>query len=162
LAEKQFFTAYKMAHGPDTAELLRRIANIHDNKLDVSGLNITSLPDLPSELQKLYCSNTNLTILPALPSGLQILECANTNITTLLDLPSGLQKFWCDNTLLVWGKTESIQNYNERWRKWREEQASKKRSQERSKVIKRDLVENVWHPRRVQKLLEAGVELELF
>lgn len=91
-----------MAHGPDTEELLRRIANIQNGELVVDELNITSLPDLPSGLQKLYCSRTRLTTLPELPSRLQRLWCSNTiTLTTLPDLPSGLQELYCNNTSLT-------------------------------------------------------------
>ena len=61
-------------HGPDTAELLRRIAAA-TTELNVEGLDITSLPDLPAGLQILNCSYTSITSLPALPSGLQKLMC---------------------------------------------------------------------------------------
>ena len=35
-------------------------------------------------------------------------------------------------------------------------------SKNRTGVLKRELMEKAWHPRRVLKLLEAGVELEAF
>ncbi len=193
-----------LAHGPDTEELLRRIANIHHDILDVCRLNITSLPELPSTLMRLDCSDTQLSVLPKLPSELKYLECANTQIitlpafpstlrilicantqisilpelpselkllycentqlTVLPELPSGLQYLNCFNTPLIIQREEyeSIQNYSRRWREWREEQVSKKRVQERSNAIKRDLVANVWHPRRVEKLLDAGFEELVF
>ena len=187
-----------MAHGPDTEELLRRIADIQENKLIISGLRITSLPDLPADIQILWCYDTQLTSLPALPSGLQTLycyntllislpdlpsglesiDCPNTPLTSLPDLPSGLQSLFCYNTqltslpdlpsgltdldcsntplLLQRGASETIAEYNARWRAWREEQASKKRCQERSKTVKEDLMIYVWRPDRLEKLLEVG------
>ena len=35
-------------------------------------------------------------------------------------------------------------------------------SKNRTGVLKRELMEKTWHPRRVQKLLDAGIELEAF
>ena len=100
-----------MAHGPDTEELLRRIAtynslpmrllrylNLRKNILDVSVLRITSLPTLPPGLQNLECKYTHLTSLPDLPVGLQRLYCYGTQITCLPALPVGLQKLLCFNT----------------------------------------------------------------
>jgi Leucine-rich repeat (LRR) protein len=189
-----------MAHGADTEELLRRIANCKYGILNVSFLNITSLPELPSglqelhcyntpltslpelpsELQQLYCYNTQITILPKLPSGLQVLSCYNTQITSLPDLPSGLKALYCqynqltalpelpsglkglfcDNCPLILqrGEGESIHDYNLRWRAWREEKASKARTLVRTEAIKEDLMAEVWHPRRVEKMLELEQE----
>jgi Leucine-rich repeat (LRR) protein len=90
-----------MAHGPDTEELLTRIANVQNGALNLSSLNITSLPELPCELQGLWCSYTHLTSLPDLPSGLTVLECFNTPLTTLPELPSHLEWLWCANTRIT-------------------------------------------------------------
>ena len=205
-------------YGQDTKELLRRIANIQDGRLDVSRLNITSLPELPSGLQDLWCEhsplrslpelpaklkelwcwNTQLTSLPSLPSSLEVLRCNDTplktlpnlppnlrvllcyrtqlaslpnlpdrltcldiyrtQITILPELPTGLNDLSCSNTPLIIQQNfgETLQAYNLRWRAWREEQASKKRSQERCSLLKEDIIAEVWHPRRVEKLLETG------
>lgn len=193
-----------MAHGVDTDELLRRIANIQDGILNLNGLNITSLPELPhnlitlicydcplrnlpdlpselinlachrtnittlpnlpSKLKHLVCAQTNLTSLPDLPSGLVALQCNNTQITVLPELPSSLTCLWCVDTPLILERRiseayiyESIPEYSARWKLWREEQeASKKRCQERTEAVKEDLIASVWHPRRVEKWLEVG------
>lgn len=126
-----------MAHGPDTDELMRRIRSCN-NKLDLTGLNITRLPTLPSRLKRLDCSNTPLTTLPTLPSGLKSLDCSNT--------PLILQR----------GANESIRDYNARWNEWRELEMSMKRCQERSRIIYEDLCAASWRPERVQKWIEIG------
>ena len=64
-----------MAHGPDTVKLLSRISAIDDGTLDVSWLKITSLPELPETLTRLYCYNTQLSVLPKLPETLTYLDC---------------------------------------------------------------------------------------
>ena len=91
-----------MAHGPDTEELLTRIGNIQNGALNLSYLNITSLPELPSGLQGLWCSHTQLSSLPLLPSGLTVLECFDTPLTSLPELPSHLEWLWCANTCITY------------------------------------------------------------
>ena len=59
--------------------------------LDLSWLQLTSLPELPSNLQVLLCFNNNLTSLPELPSSLLNLRCFRNNLMKLPDLPSGLK-----------------------------------------------------------------------
>jgi Leucine-rich repeat (LRR) protein len=202
-----------MAHGPDTPKLLRRIAEIQKDKLDVSFLNITSLPPLPSTLRILNCSNTKITELPPLPSTLKELDCSNNlikklpkvlpmlehlicadmqitempplpstlrslhccccmkitelpplpstleylccvsmPIKELPELPSSLKMFFCGKTLLEINKLpdESIEAYNLRLREYKE----KNRIQERCKAVKEELIAEVMHPRRIEKMIE--------
>jgi hypothetical protein len=64
----------------------------------------------------------------------------------------------CHNTPLIlqFGEGERIQSYTRRWNTWK----SKIRCQERCKQIKEDLVAAVWHPRRVERLIETyGLEV---
>lgn len=194
-----------MAHGPDTPALLLRIADtMTDNftTLNVSFMNITSLPPLPEHIHVLNCHNTYLTVLPylheglvvlncshtlltslpALPDTLSVLNCAHTRITYLPELPKHLMTLWCNNTMLTTlphipvtlqyffcyksplilqrEEGESVPDYNRRWREWREDQASKPRVQERTRVLKEELMMEAWHPDRVERWLEAGVELD--
>ena len=97
-----------MAHGPDTEELLRRLANVRQlyetsepTELNIYGLRITSLPELPSYLTQLWCSQTQITQLPPLPASLRRLDCANTQITNLPSLPSSLEMLSCRNTQIT-------------------------------------------------------------
>ncbi len=205
-----------MSYGPDTAILTRRIYESSTSGiLDVSKLNIhslpslpvwlkillchntrlTSLPPLPDGLQELYCENTLLVSLPPLPDGLRILYCYNTKITSLPPLPKNLKRFecnntpltllpplptgleilWCNNTLLTslpplpagleilyfnniqldqYFGNETMKEYIYRIRRWQEVEVSRKRIQERARLIKEELVAAVWHPRRVQRLID--------
>jgi Leucine-rich repeat (LRR) protein len=219
------------SYGPDTEELLRRIANIKDNKLNICSLRITSLPDLPLSLQDLNCSHTLLTQLPSLPPRLMYLDCSFTHITKLPPLPSTLIQLYCCHTpitelpelpneltylkcsdtfikriphlpstlIMLFCKNEGIidipqecppelhlllcrefptflprnnkgylYDVQQRWREWRvyqrgqwiKEELSKHRIQKRSRLLKEDLVAAVWHPRRVEKLVEQhGMEV---
>jgi len=143
---------------------------------------LTVLPYLPEGLVVLYCCNTPLTSLPTLPDTLMTLNCSHTLITSLPRLPKYIMTLWCNDTLLttlphipitihyfltynsplilVRGDDESIQSYNQRWREWREDQASKPRVQERTLLLKEELMMEAWHPDRVERWLNAGVELE--
>jgi Leucine-rich repeat (LRR) protein len=113
--------------------------------LDCSRTPLTSLPKLPVELESLRCSDTQITSLPELPVGLKALSCSNTQITEFPELPVGLKELYCWNippitdvyslldrlsgekkveqlsTLILKRKDdETIQDYNLRWRVWRD------------------------------------------
>jgi Leucine-rich repeat (LRR) protein len=93
--------------------------------LDLSWLGLTELPELPTDLEILYCSNNQLRILPdTLPAGLIHLDCHKNQLRTLPDtlpaslrvlccshnrlmrisdtLPVGLLEFACSNNQLTW------------------------------------------------------------
>ena len=210
----------KMAHGPDTTELLRRTRECL-KELDVSYLNIHSLPELPSGLQKLYCCHTQLTSLPKLPDSLTELICDHTRLTSLPELPKklrllicshnqitslpnlpyslrrlscdhmpitelprlptrlislgiqktritelpqlpvGLKELYCAYTpslVLQRKENESIAEYVKRWDERREEIASKKRVQEKNKLLKEEIVMEAWKPERMERWIEVGYD----
>jgi hypothetical protein len=229
---------YYQMYGPDTYELIDRIAKITDDTLDISGLRVTGLPPLPHTLKNLWCSFTlitrfrslpagleditcencplvelpvlpkglrklicnftPLTSLPELPPNLKLLSCNNTKIkefptlpkgltslfcqsslvTTLPPIPSSLRILYCNNTgitvfpplpslfllkyegcpnlLIKVEPGETREHYIGRWNQWWDEQASKKRCQDRNRAIKEDLMAEIWHPLRVEKLLQEG------
>lgn len=119
---------------------------------------ITKLPPLPPNLYIFNCEGTQITELPSLPSTLKILCCAYTQITELPPLPAGLEVLYCDGCPLVLPRKEgeSISDYEARWRIYREEKAARLRTQERCRTIKDNLIAEVMHPRRIEKLLETG------
>jgi len=63
--------------------------------LDVSSMNLETLPPLQSDLKVLYCRNNKLTNLPKLPKSLETLDCALNSITSLPQLPGSLIDFDC-------------------------------------------------------------------
>lgn len=188
-----------LQHGPDTEELLKRIADC-DTKLRVNNLRIHSLPELPVRIQELYCHNTPLTSLPELHEGLISLDCDDTPMTSLSQLPTTLKFLCCSCTkltslpelptglielaindtqisllpelpvsllkLYTWDTSlliqrnigEPLKDYKSRWATWREEQASKKRIQERAKVLKEEIAMEAWKPERLEKWLEIGYD----
>ncbi len=65
--------------------------------------------------------------------------------------------------LITLEEDESMDSYRARWDLWWDEQdrlaeetASMERSQGRCRELRQDLMAEVWHPRRVEKLIEAG------
>ena len=54
--------------------------------LDLSGLQLTKLPKIPSNCSHLKCSTNQLTTLPELPMC-TTLDCYNNQLTTLPELP---------------------------------------------------------------------------
>jgi hypothetical protein len=189
-------------YGRDTGHLLRRLAKLGYHKtLDIEGLRITGLPELPSDLKVLKCSYTQLTSLPTLPPTLERLECAYTRLTKLPVLPSGLLTLVCHGTPLIEPLTlpyglacltcefkKSIElhelppylgilyytsppssllrlcegggirseypyiYHRESWRVWHELQ-SIRRTHERCRILKAELIQKAWDPRRV---IQAG------
>ena len=110
-----------MAHGPDTDELLRRIAagdtrlNNYDMEitslpatlplnllhLNINDIQLTELPPLPHGLQTLNVYSNQLTRLPALPNTLISLFCGYNQLTALPDLPATLKQLACDKNQLT-------------------------------------------------------------
>jgi Leucine-rich repeat (LRR) protein len=75
----------------------------HDStrgELNLSGLELEVLPELPNGLKILNCSNNNLKSLPNLPDSLTGLYCSNNKIQSLPDLPGSLTKLDCSNNYL--------------------------------------------------------------
>jgi Leucine-rich repeat (LRR) protein len=68
--------------------------SFHDNFL-------SSLPVLPSTLQKLNCSFNLLTNLGVLPVTLQFLICNNNQLTSLPNMSATLKTLKCDNNQLI-------------------------------------------------------------
>ena len=90
-----------MAHGPNTATLLERIA-AGGFMLRAANLGLTSLPDIPATFRAVYCNENNLTVLPALPPTLQDLNCKRNSLTVLPELPPTLETLNCaENNLTV-------------------------------------------------------------
>jgi Leucine-rich repeat (LRR) protein len=70
-------------------------------ELDLSYLDLTSLPDLPDNLTELNCNGNKLTILPTLPNSLTELNCDHNQLTNLPYLPDSLNDLHCVDNLLT-------------------------------------------------------------
>lgn len=61
--------------------------NGRSGSLDLMGLNLTSLPELPPGLQALEADDNSLASLPELPPGLEYLNASNNSLASLPTLP---------------------------------------------------------------------------
>jgi hypothetical protein len=110
-----------MAHGSHTDKAMKRIAEMKDDKLDLSWLNIRSVPPLSPTLKSLNCSYSNIDELPELPETLESLDCSYTKLKSLPPLPKNLSSLECKNCrnlAIQKGPEETIEAYKERWAKW--------------------------------------------
>jgi hypothetical protein len=139
--------------------------------LIVNDTYLKILPELPKSLKLLSCAfMRNKIKWPTLPEGLEHLRCDThpwkyefdiSDIEWTPDilplLPKSLNLLVCD---IYRKEGETMEAYIERIREWQEQSQeqsrSKQRTQERCRIIKEDLMKTVWHPRRVEKWLEAG------
>lgn len=59
--------------------------------LDLSDLNLSSLPILPEEVRALNCNNNNLTTIEYLPSNLNMLLASNNSLISIKSFPDSLR-----------------------------------------------------------------------
>ena len=87
-----------MAHGTDTSALYNLIQQAERSGiLDISALQINSLPELPDNINMISIYGTQITTLPKLPSQLKKLECTfMKKLTSIPELPEGLLELECD------------------------------------------------------------------
>lgn len=90
-------------YGPHTAALLERVAeSVRTHYLDITRLNVHTLPPLPPTVQELRCQYTDLTTLPSLPpSLLHLLVSDAPQLTLLPPLPTNLRHLACWNAPLL-------------------------------------------------------------
>ena len=79
---------------------INKSLSYNGKELDVTGLNLVELPELPESLEYLFCANNKLTELPKL-SKLKYLYCYNNNLKELPKLPKGLTHLCCGNNNLT-------------------------------------------------------------
>jgi len=123
---------------------------------------LTSLPELPLHLMYLSCSCNQLTSLPSLPHGLEKLYCSQNPLESLSELPSTLSGLACilphNDQIFISNELtpEIVQQLNDVWM----EPQRRDRCMERCAIYKEEIMMRVWHPKRVEKLLEMGYDIE--
>ena len=116
---------------------------------------IQCMPYLPSTLRVLNCSSTWIIDLPfELPPKLEVLLCDDTSLTSLPELPDSLHTLNCQNTRLPLqiAPGESMAAFIERFR----EERHKERMMSKMRVLKEGIMQEAWHPRRVERVLALG------
>ena len=138
---------------------------------------LTCLPTLPLSMELLYCHFCRLTSLPTLPTNLRELNCLINPLETLPELPSTLEMLkatlpWVEdleeNVRLggpriyyeLWPQMVGTVNQMIRMAAALTHRQSKRRCVERCKKYKEEIMMTVWHPRRVNPLIEMGIDLE--
>jgi hypothetical protein len=144
--------------------------------LNCSHNQLICLPTLPLPLKLLTCSFNKLTSLPTLPN-LRELNCITNSLETLPELPSTLEHLkatlpWIEdleeNVRLggpriyhtLWPEMVGTVNQMVRKEAALTDRQSKKRCVARCKIYKEEIMMTVWHPRRVNPLIEMGIDLE--
>ena len=123
---------------------------------------LTSLPKLPPSLTHISCAANNLTSLPSLPHGLNKLYCSLNPLESLPELPSSLTgltyKLPHNKERVVYNEMtpDIVQQLNDVWM----EPQRKDRCMKRCAQYKEEIMMTVWHPRRVNPLIEMGIDLE--
>jgi Leucine-rich repeat (LRR) protein len=126
-------------------------------RLNLRCNRISEIPsDLPSTLEWLVLDRNRITKIPdSLPEGLKMLYIHNNRIDEFpKKFPSTLIHCSMDKNPITIGTV--LEGKMEE----RIEEESKKRQQTRTLLLFEEIVMNVWHPSRVEALLEAGIDLE--
>lgn len=75
--------------------------NSNDPFLDLNGLNLTSLDDIPSCVRCLLICRNQLTTLPSLHEGIEMLNATDNKIKYIGPLPRTLKRIFLDDYLLT-------------------------------------------------------------
>jgi hypothetical protein len=134
------------------------------DKIRVDFNSLTTLPKLPLSLTHISCDANNLTSLPSLHHGLNKLHCFLNPLETLPELPSTLSSLSCrlphnkqdfkSNEMTP----EIVQQLNDENQELMAQ--SKERCVARCKIYKEEIMMKVWHPKRMQMLYEMGYDVE--
>ncbi len=129
------------------------------------GSDIIKLPELPKTLKTLNISYTEINELPEeLPPELETLNIIDTKIKELPILPETLTEFFMyglelESAYIYNDSTDDLKEYIKRVNILTETRISKKRIIQRTGSYKLELIEKAWHPDRVCKLIEAGIDI---
>jgi len=116
---------------------------------------------LPDTLRVLNISGTDITSLPNLPRRLEILDAVRAPLKTLPEFPFSLRIIHvngCKELLVKRGEVndefgrivlESIYDYGLRWSDWHAEQARIARNIKRINAFSEELVTECWSPKRM-------------
>jgi hypothetical protein len=140
---------------------IETLPELHEGleEIYISGTSISSISSLPSTLKILSAYNIkNLRSLPPLPHKLKEIFVDNTPLVLLHDLPSSISMFDCHNcpNLLVSPEMyDRPATYRARWDNY-----FKTNSIKSCKLIKEELMMNVYHPDRIWNLIEKhGIDI---
>ena len=133
---------------PDTVEhLVLRFTEVqlkslppHLVTLDVSFTGARFIPALPETLETLWMEGTLVRDVPDIPDALYVLQTSHSH-NIPIDFPKSNQP---------WGYMRDVRTY--------QRNACKVRHEARMSSLKESLMAAVWHPRRMAKWIELGVD----
>jgi len=118
--------------------------------------SLTSLPTLPTNLRELNCLINPLETLPELPSTLEMLKATLPWVEDEEDVRLGGPRMY--HTL--WPEMVGVVNQMVAMAAALTDRQSNRRCVARCKIYKEEIMMAVWHPRRVNPLIEMGIDLE--
>lgn len=148
---------------------------------------LVHIPRLPKSLTSLTCYYNHLVELPEIHYGMEYLCCENNRILTLPYLPESMRYLTCDNHLYsediknsdgecmfpycpnkIISDVESDSDHYETASDHYETEhticfihmLAQKRIQARTKLVKEGIMMKAWHPSRVSRLIELGIDVE--
>jgi hypothetical protein len=137
----------------------------HLRMLNCPNNRLTSLPILPVSLECINCDSNHISLLPPLPESLISLSCKKNPFAEFPELPLDLLRLVYDTRIdkksieYIDLTSERVQRINKEIQEWMHLQ-SKERSVKRCKIYKEEIMMKVWHPSRIEKLLEMGYDIE--
>jgi Leucine-rich repeat (LRR) protein len=111
------------------------------------------IPEFPSKMEAIYLGFNHLKELPPLPEGLDFLDIQENDIETLPYLPESLRVFRFE-------KNPRLQNFVGKSVAEIREVVKQRIAKERCAMFKEELIMVTWHPRRIEKWLNLGVDIE--
>ena len=91
----------RFAHRSASVEDEYKQSNVFGGRLRVEGMELRSLPPIPSYVTAIYCGNNRLTSLPELPDTVEELYCEDNQLTSLPRLPKRLRALRCGENKLT-------------------------------------------------------------
>lgn len=125
--------------------------------LNIRQTQIRRIPPLPHKLVYLNCNQTPVQQLPELPHTLQQLWLEETNVTILPYLPRSIKFLATHMTPLLYIRTaeHTMGQYRNLWNSYHQKQ-SRVRCQQRTALLRQEIIAKSLHPDRVEKWLEQG------
>jgi len=130
-------------------------------QLDWSFRPITHLPALPKTLEVLQLHDCmELTELPPLPEGLRVLDIRGCKkLKTLPEIPESVQEIWCTGCSSLrprWIVEDAFSYWDvPKWFRAHQQTEIRERVQKRTRMLRQEIVAAAYHPRRVERWLEA-------
>lgn len=123
------------------------------NVLNVNYCQLTELPTLPRSLEYMYVAYNLLTSLPELPDGLHTLDVEGNDLYELPYLPDSLR------VLRISGNRKLLKYSGVPLQKIKFD-IQKRIANQKCRQLKEELMMATWHPRRIERWLSLGMDID--